>query len=201
MPSRICPFSRATGVLGWNCSVRILAREKITAPKLAALTRNAGAVPSPAMTRPATPGPASRARLNEALFSATALGRSPAGTSSETNAWRAGASNALAMPRPSARTYTCQSWAVPVAASSPRHRAKNPMAVWVTTRSLRLFIRSASTPAKGPRKRMGRNCRPVVIPAAAPSWSVSTVSTSQSWATRCIQVPMFETRAPAVQSR
>ncbi len=201
MPSLICPFSRATNVVGWNSSARILLSEKITAPKLAALIRKAGPVPSKAMTRPATPGPASRARLKEALFRATALGRSSAGTSSETNAWRAGASNALATPRPSARRYTCQSSAVPVTTSRPRQRAKKPMAVWVITSSLRLFIRSASTPAKGPRNRMGRNCRPVVTPAAVPSWWVSTVRTSQSWATRCIQVPMLETRAPAVQSR
>ena len=35
------------------------------------------------------------------------------------------------------------------------------------------------------------------MPRAADEWSVSSVSTSQSWATRPIQVPMLETKAPA----
>ena len=39
------------------------------------------------------------------------------------------------------------------------------------------------------------------MPTAAPELSVSTVRTSQSWATRCIQVPVFETIAPVAQSR
>ena len=47
----------------------------------------------------------------------------------------------------------------------------------------------------------GANCRAVVTPTATPESSVSTVSTSQSWATRCIQVPMFATNAPVNHSR
>ncbi len=42
---------------------------------------------------------------------------------------------------------------------------------------------------------MGRNCRPVVMPNASPEPPESS-STSQSWATRCIQVPMLETNEP-----
>jgi hypothetical protein len=38
-------------------------------------------------------------------------------------------------------------------------------------------------------------------PTAEALWWVSWVSTSQSWAVRCIQVPMLETSAPAAQSR
>jgi len=38
-------------------------------------------------------------------------------------------------------------------------------------------------------------------PSALALLSVSWVSTSQSWATRCIQVPTFETIAPPAQSR
>src|SRR5665647_3098975 len=47
----------------------------------------------------------------------------------------------------------------------------------------------------------GTNCRAVVIPTAMPESLLSTVSTSQSWATRCIQVPMFATNAPVNHSR
>ena len=38
-------------------------------------------------------------------------------------------------------------------------------------------------------------------PTAVASWWVSCVSTIQSCATRCIQVPMFDTRPPAVHKR
>ena len=48
---------------------------------------------------------------------------------------------------------------------------------------------------------MGPNCSPVVIPTATAELAVSTVRTSQSWATRCIQVPVLEIIAPAAQSR
>ena len=43
---------------------------------------------------------------------------------------------------------------------------------------------------------MGRNCRPVVMPTASAEPPDSS-STSQSWATRCIQVPMLDTKEPA----
>jgi len=39
------------------------------------------------------------------------------------------------------------------------------------------------------------------MPSAAASWFVRSVSTIQSWAVRCIQVPTFDTRAPANQMR
>jgi hypothetical protein len=41
----------------------------------------------------------------------------------------------------------------------------------------------------------------MTMPTAAASWSVSSVSTIQSWAVRCIQVPTFETSAPANHRR
>ena len=39
------------------------------------------------------------------------------------------------------------------------------------------------------------------MPSAVADPAVSTVSTSQSWPTRPIQVPMFDTRAPEAQRR
>ena len=65
----------------------------------------------------------------------------------------------------------------------------------------RLGTRSARTPASGASSTIGANCRPVVMPTATAEWSVRIVSTSQSWATRCIQVPMLDTIAPIAQTR
>ena len=47
---------------------------------------------------------------------------------------------------------------------------------------------------------MGRNCSPVAMPSAVPLPWVSS-RTSQSWATRCIQVPVLETTWPLANSR
>jgi MFS family permease len=77
--------------------------------------------------------------------------------------------------------------------------AVRPIAVCVTAMTLRLGNRSPTTPAYGENSRMGRNCSPVVMPNAA-GLSVST-STSQSCATRCIQVPTLDTMPPAANIR
>ena len=71
---------------------------------------------------------------------------------------------------------------------------------WVTWSSRRFGKRSATTPAYGDSSRTGRNCRPVVMPSAEPLPLVSW-STSQSWATRCIQVPVLLTTLPAAYLR
>ena len=70
------------------------------------------------------------------------------------------------------------------------------MPSWVSRSSSRLGNRSATTPAYGARSRTGRNCSPVVMPSAVPPVPGSC-RTSQSWATRCIQVPVFDTTLPA----
>ncbi len=56
--------------------------------------------------------------------------------------------------------------------------------------AVRLFIRSATSPPKGPNSSMGRNWRPTTIPRSTPlpvRWR-----TSHAWATVCIQVPETE---------
>ncbi len=73
--------------------------------------------------------------------------------------------------------------------------------IWVVISTLRRSNRSAITPATGARSSTGANCRPVTIPTATPELSVSWVRTSQSWAMRCIQVPVFDTRAPVTHKR
>ncbi len=62
-------------------------------------------------------------------------------------------------------------------------------------------MRSATVPVSGSSRTAGPNCSAIVIPTAVASSSVSWVSTSQSWAMRCIQVPTLETIAPANQMR
>ena len=87
---------------GRSSSVFIWVRASSTATKLSVLTKNAGPVPTAAMTSPATPGPRIRAALNEALLRLTALASEVRGTISETNVWRAGLSMAVARPCSSA---------------------------------------------------------------------------------------------------
>ena len=70
------------------------------------------------------------------------------------------------------------------------------MPSWVSWSMTRLGNRSAITPAYGDSSRIGRNCRPVVMPSSVPPVP-GRLSTSQSWATRCIQVPVLDTTLPA----
>src|SRR5450756_3055626 len=60
----------------------------------------------------------------------------------------------------------------------------------------RLGKRSVITPAIGANNTIGANCSPVTIPNATDECGVSSVRTNQSWATRPIQVPVLDTRAP-----
>ncbi len=68
------------------------------------------------------------------------------------------------------------------------------MAACVNRRTVRLGTRSATTPAIGENSRTGSSWRPVVMPSAVPLWVSCRIS--QSCATRCIHVPMLETKAP-----
>ncbi len=56
-------------------------------------------------------------------------------------------------------------------------------------------------PVQGSSRMCGPYCSAITMPTAVALWSVSSVSTSQSCAMRCIQVPTFDTRAPAAQMR
>ena len=92
------------GTLSLRCSSPTRSRhsEQSTATNEAALSMNTHPLPMAAMSTPATAGPIRRAALNEVELSATAFERSASPTSSETNVWRAGASNAAAQPSPKA---------------------------------------------------------------------------------------------------
>jgi hypothetical protein len=65
---------------------------------------------------------------------------------------------------------------------------------------VRLSYRSASTPPHSENSSDGPNCRASTMPTAVPELSESS-RTSQSWATRCIQVPVSETTWPLAYSR
>ena len=82
----------------WSSLVLRRAKEQSTAPNDAALIRNSEPVPTAAMRRPASAGPIMRAALNEVEFSPTAFDSPASPTSSETKAWRAGASKADTEP-------------------------------------------------------------------------------------------------------
>lgn len=75
--------------------------------------------------------------------------------------------------------------------------AKKAIMLWLTSMTVRLGKVSLRAPASGVKSRIGRNCSPVTRPSACAELSVSSVSTTQSWATRPIQVPVLETIAPA----
>ena len=146
-------------------------------------------------------GPIMRAALNDVELSATALESRRSETSSATKVWRAGASNAVTHPSRNAKTYTCQSCTTPVTVSRPSPSASTAWADCVTSRSLRRSKWSAAKPVKGKSTIAGPNCSAITMPTAVALCGVSSASTIQSWAVRCIQVPTLETNAPLAQRR
>ena len=140
-----------------------------------------------------------RAAWKAVALRATAFAIFSRGTSSPTNAWRAGVSNAEIVPETKARAYWCHSSPVPVTTTMPMTRDTRPMPACVACRSRLPGTRSARTPAEAEKRMIGRNCRAVTTPTWVESWSVSTVSTYQSCATRCSHVPVEATRVAANQ--
>ena len=85
--------------------------------------------------------------------------------------------------------------------SSPRPRASSPIAAWVAIRSLRRSKWSAANPVHGKSSTCGPNWSAITTPTEVALLWVRPVSTSQSCAVRCIQVPTFDTSAPPAQTR
>jgi hypothetical protein len=161
----------------------------------------AKAMPSPiqATTRPATAGPTLRAALKIEELSAIAFSKSSRPTISTVNDWRAGASKALATPSRKASTNTCQTCTRPVSVSRARIAASTIAATWVASSSRRLETRSTTVPAGSESSSTGAE----LAAAARPSSAGESVrrSTSQPWATLCIQVPVSEISWPAKNRR
>ena len=159
------------------------------------LDRIAQPDPKAAITRPATAGPTMRAAWKVAELRPIAFGSRSRPTTSETNAWRDGLSKAVPRPKANAITYTMGVVATPVMARMPNVAAQMANQAWVILSTTRLSKRSATSPPYADSNSIGRNCSAVVMPIATPEPPDSS-STNQSWATRCIQVPMLETKDP-----
>ncbi len=103
--------------------------------------------PTVAIRMPATAGPTARAAFTSTELSVTALRTCSGPTSSITNAWRVGLSNAVATPSSAASTNTSHSCTTPVTVSSPSASASTPMTACTAMIRRRLSTRSAITPA------------------------------------------------------
>ncbi len=147
------------------------------------------------MSRLAIAGPTSRVAWNTAAFSEIAARSWPSGTTSVTNACRAGTSNAKIAPLSSANAYTSAARTAPamvIAASVPVATA---FSVWVISRMRRLDSRSATAPACSPSSSMGPNCSAMVTPTAVEL--CVRLKISQSCAMVCIHEPVFARLCPA----
>ena len=200
MPTMSPPARRFFG-RGMSSRVRIMSSATIIARNVAAFATKTQPEPRATIERPPTAGPIRRAMLKDAEFSATAFDAFSIATMSDTNACRAGASNAFAMPKHAANTSIRGSVITCVSSSAATPRARSISVVWVTSRIRRRSKRSATRPVRPTRTRGGPNCRAIVAPIALASLCVSSVSTTQSCAVDCIQPPMFEMIAPKNQTR
>ena len=154
-----------------------------------------GATPTRAIRIPAIAGPTRRAEWIRTLLRLTALTTRSAPTISIAKLWRVGLSTALTVPRTKTRTKTIHGATTPATVTPNRARAGIAISAWVTISRRRFGKRSARRPPQAPKRRIGRNCRAVVIPTARPL-PVSE-RTSQISATICIQLPERETTCPA----
>ena len=162
----------------------------IIAPKDRAFSRKHGPTPSSAITAPAAAGPTIRALWTITEFSATALTVRSGPTSSVTKLWRAGLSSALIAPRVKTSAKTIQTSMCPPTVRPHSASAGSAISAWVTISSLRLLMRSASTPPIAPKTRIGRNCSAATRPTAVPE--PVSFTTSHISATVCIQLPESE---------
>ena len=134
---------------------RIVRSPAITATKLTPFRMKHQPSPTVATRTPATAGPRIRAMLKIDELSAMAFGRSSRLTISTRKACRAGMSNALTIPRSDARMKTSFTVTRPASVSAPSAKARSIEDVWVATRRLRRFCRSATAPPRGARRKIG----------------------------------------------
>ena len=117
---------------------------------------------------PPAAGPIMRAAETTVELIPIARGNDGPWTSSETNAWRVGVSNARVVPRHNAKTHTIHSCTTPVRARIPSTSARTPCVACVATSSLRLSTASATEPVHAPSTRTGTVCSATVTPSALP---------------------------------
>ena len=106
---------------------------------------------------------------------------------------------AMAVPLRKAITATSHTVMTLNQARPASRKARIIMADCVTSSSLRLSTRSAITPPKSVKRRNGMEPAKPTTPSQKAEL-VST-STSQPWATFCIQVPMLERKLPLQKRR
>lgn len=156
-------------------------------------------MPTVVISTPATAGPTRRADWKFAELRLTAFCSWSGPTISDTKDCRAGLSTTVAMPTAKAATYTCHTWTCPESVSTASASPVTAIDVCVRNSSRRFGNRSTSTPPYNPNSSIGRNCSAIVTPTAVDD--PARLSTSQSCAIRCIQVPMFDTTWPRKNSR
>ncbi len=139
-------------------------------------------------------GPTMRAQWTITLFRLTAFTTRSGPTISITKLCRVGLSTAFTAPRANTSANTIHGSTAPLAASAHSTSAGTTMATWVTISSRRLSKRSASSPPKAPKSRIGANCSAVVRPTATPL--PVRVRISHVSATIWIQLPLSDTIWP-----
>jgi len=134
--------------------------------------------------------------LNDAELRLTAFMMSSCGTISDASVIRAGPSNAAAIPCTAASPYTSHRVTRPLIVSSASDSEVSSISDCVTSMTRRLGNRSATMPVHGDSSGTQMNWTVVMNPSANAELWVRMTSTSQSWAIRDTQVPMFDTSAP-----
>ena len=105
----------------------------------------------------------------------------------------------MTTPRPSASAKTIHSSTRSSSVSTASAVASRALTAWVAMTVRRRSQRSTRTPPINPNSSVGSACRAVAMPTATAESDSSR--TSQSCATRCIQVPMTLTAWPAKNVR
>ena len=126
--SRSWPRSRGLGTVGCSSRGSISHSASSIAPNDIELIKKQGAIPTDAITMPASAGPMIRDDWTIRLLRLTALTTRSRPTSSITKLWRAGLSTALTEPRTNTSASTTSSETWPVAVSSHSVSAGAPSA-------------------------------------------------------------------------
>src|SRR5574341_975452 len=155
--------------------------------------------PSFVNARPPSTGPITRARLNWIELSAIALGRSSGLTREGISAWLAGPPNAFAKPAAKERVRMCQTFTASKAIRPVKRKAQLIWMYCEPSRMCRRSIRSATTPPTSENRKIGISPRNASRPSR--NGEPEICSTSQLWASFCIQVPTLEVHDPSQRSR
>ena len=137
----------------------------MTARKLNALTRTRRRSPTAPMVRPAIAGPTTRAPLNMAELSATALPMSSRPTISIANAWRTGMSTAFAQPSRSGEHQDDRDGRESGDRQDREDRGEGHHQAWTTISVGRLGSVSATMPANSPKIITGMNWAAATTPS------------------------------------